>query len=116
LATTGSGDSKPAIEVITGSGGPQPDDYPKPANEVITGFLPEMTLPAQDGQRMASSSEAYRELIELELTRGRNAMGTRHVLGLSLAGRLNTPHLATSLCSNSHSGPLPRQAFANTRN
>jgi transposase len=48
---------------------------PKPANEVITGFLPEMTLPAQDGQRTASSSEAYRELIELELTRGRNAMG-----------------------------------------
>jgi transposase len=42
---------------------------------VITGFLPEMTLPAQDGQRTASSSEAYRELIELELTRGRNAMG-----------------------------------------
>jgi len=75
LATTGSGDSKPAIEVITVSGGPQPDDYSKPANEVITGFLPEMTLPAQDGQRTASSSEAYRELIELELTRGRNAMG-----------------------------------------
>jgi transposase len=42
---------------------------------VITGFLPEKTLPAQDVQRTASSSEAYRELIELELTRGRNAMG-----------------------------------------
>jgi transposase len=75
LATAGSGDSKSAIEVTTGSGGPQPDDDSKPANEVITGFLPEMTLPAQDGQRTASSSEAYRELIELELTRGRNAMG-----------------------------------------
>jgi transposase len=74
-ATVCSGDSKPAIEVITGSGGPQPDDDSKPANEVITGFLPEMTLPAHDGQRTASSSEAYRELIELELTRGRNAMG-----------------------------------------
>ena len=47
----------------------------KPANEVITGFSPEMTLPAHDGQRTASSSEAYRELIEMELTRGRNAMG-----------------------------------------
>jgi transposase len=47
----------------------------KPANEVITGFLPEMMLPTHDGQRTASSSEAYRELIELELTRGRNAMG-----------------------------------------
>ena len=74
-ATADTGDSKPAIEVITGSGGPQPDDDSKPANEVITGFLPEMTLPAHDGQRTASSSEAYRELIEQELTRGRNAMG-----------------------------------------
>jgi transposase len=75
LATTGSGDSKPAIEVITGSGGQDPASNSKPANEVIAGFLPEMTLPAQDGQRTASSSEAYRELIELELTHGRNAMG-----------------------------------------
>jgi hypothetical protein len=75
LAITGSGDSKSAIEVTTGSGGPQPDDDSKPDNEVITGFLPEMTLPAQNGQRTASSSEAYRELIELEFTRGRNAMG-----------------------------------------
>ena len=74
-ATADTGDSKPAIEVITGSGGPQPDDPSKPANEVITGFLPEMTLPTHDVQRTASSSEAYRELIELELTRGRNAMG-----------------------------------------
>ena len=47
----------------------------KPANEVITGFLPEVTSPEQDGQRTASGSEAYRELIELELSRGRNAMG-----------------------------------------
>jgi transposase len=74
-ATADTGDSKPAIEVTTGSGGPQPDDDSKPANEVITGFSPEMTLPAHDGQRTASSSDAYRELIELELTRGRNAMG-----------------------------------------
>jgi len=42
---------------------------------VITGFLPEMMLQTHDGQRTASSSEAYRELIELELTRGRNADG-----------------------------------------
>ena len=74
-ATADTGDSKPAIEVTTGSGGPQPDDDSKPANEVITGFLPEMMLPTHDGQRTASSSDAYRELIELELTRGRNAMG-----------------------------------------
>jgi hypothetical protein len=75
LVTIGSGDSKPAIEVITGSDGLQPGGDSKPANEVITGFLPEMTLPAQDVQRTASSSEAYRELIEMELTQGRNAMG-----------------------------------------
>ena len=57
LATTGSGDSKPAIEVITVSGGPQPDDYSKPANEVITGFLPEMTL----RPRVSSSSISARQ-------------------------------------------------------
>ncbi|MGA2351351.1 MAG: hypothetical protein ABSF70_13030 [Terracidiphilus sp.] len=67
---------KPAIEVITGSDSPNPASNSKPANEVITGFLPEMTMLVQDGQRTASSSEAYRELIELELTQGRNAMGT----------------------------------------
>lgn len=74
MATTGSGDSKPVIEVITGSVGPNPASNSKPANEVITGFLPEMTMLAQDGQRTASSSEAYCELIELELAQGRNAM------------------------------------------
>jgi DNA replication protein DnaC/transposase len=42
---------------------------------VITGFLPSGADLAQDGQRTASSSEPYRELIELELSRGRNAMG-----------------------------------------
>ena len=31
--------------------------------------------PAEDSQRTASSSEPYRELIALELERGRNAMG-----------------------------------------
>ena len=61
--------------MITGFCGPQAADNSKPANEVITGFLPEVTLPEQDGQRTASSSEAYREMIELELSRGRNAMG-----------------------------------------
>jgi transposase len=47
----------------------------KPANEVITGFLPEVRLPEQAGKRPSGASEAYRELIELELSRGRNAMG-----------------------------------------
>ena len=61
--------------MITGFSGSKPADNSKPANEVITGFLPEVTLPAQDGKRTAGSSEAYREMIELELSRGRNAMG-----------------------------------------
>ena len=73
--TTGSDSSKPAIEVTTGFSDPRPDDNSKPANEVITGFLAEVTLPEQDGRRSAGASEAYREMIELELSRGRNAMG-----------------------------------------
>ena len=72
---TGSDSSKPAIEVTTGSGGPQPANNSKAATSVITGFLPSGAAPAQAGQRTASSSEPYRELIALELERGRNAMG-----------------------------------------
>ena len=48
---------------------------PKPANEVTTSLLPPATPPETDGQRTASSSEPDHELIELELSRGRNAMG-----------------------------------------
>ncbi len=43
-------------------------DSVKPANEVITGFLPEARLLEQGGKRPAGASEAYRELIELELS------------------------------------------------
>jgi transposase len=68
--TTGSGSSKPAIEVITGFSSATAADNSKPANEVITGFLPE-----QASKRSAGASEAYREMIELELSRGRDAMG-----------------------------------------
>ncbi|MGO9936237.1 MAG: IS21 family transposase [Terracidiphilus sp.] len=74
LVTTGSTSSKPAIEVITGFFGPTGADNSKPANEVITGFLPEATVPEQV-KRRSGASEAYREMIELELSRGRNAMG-----------------------------------------
>ena len=63
------GPSKAATSVITGS------DGSKPANEVITGFLPEATLPGQGGKRSSGASEPYRGMIELELSRGRNAMG-----------------------------------------
>jgi transposase len=73
--TTGSEGSKPAIEVITGFSVSAADDDSKPANEVITGFLPAATLPEQAGSRSGGASEAYREMIELELSRGRNAMG-----------------------------------------
>jgi len=50
-------------------------DISKPANEGITGFLPEVTLPEQCARRTTGTSEAYREMIELELSRGRNPMG-----------------------------------------
>ena len=66
--------SKPAIEVITGFSGPTGADNSKPANEAITGFLPEATVP-KSVKRRSGASEAYREMIELELSRGRNAMG-----------------------------------------
>jgi len=67
--------AKPANEVITGFSGSTPADNSKPANEVITGFLPGVRLPEQGGKRPSGASEAYREMIELELIRGRNAMG-----------------------------------------
>jgi hypothetical protein len=73
--TTGSASSKPAIEVITGFSGSRAADNSKPANEVITGFLPEVTLQEQGSKRPSGASEPYREMIELELSRGRNAMG-----------------------------------------
>ena len=73
--TTGFDSSKPAIEVITGFFASTAADISKPANEVTTGFLPEVTLPEQCGKRSCGASEAYREMIELELSRGRNAMG-----------------------------------------
>jgi hypothetical protein len=61
--------------VITGFFCSTPADNSKPANEVITGFMPELSLPEQGGKCPSGASEPYRELIELELSRGRNAMG-----------------------------------------
>ena len=75
LVTGGSDSSKPAIEVITGFFDSTSADISKPANEVTAGFLPEVTLPEPSGKRPSGASEAYREMIELELSRGRNAMG-----------------------------------------
>jgi hypothetical protein len=42
---------------------------------VTTGFLLENTSSARDAEPSLSTCEPYRELIELELGRGRNAMG-----------------------------------------
>jgi transposase len=67
--------AKPANEVITGSGGLGGEENAKPANEVITGFLPAIAPTEPVGKSSASESEAYRETIELELSRDRNAMG-----------------------------------------
>src|SRR5664280_2030432 len=61
--------------VVRSPGSWGPKSLSKAATSVITGFLPSGADLAQDGQRTASSSEPYRELIELELSRGRNAMG-----------------------------------------
>lgn len=47
----------------------------KPAIEVTTGFTSEEVSPAPSDKRTASACEAYGELIALELSRGRNAMG-----------------------------------------
>ena len=60
--------AKPAIEVTAGFLGSKPALNSKPAIEVTTGFLPSGTPPAQDGKRTAGASEAYREMIELELS------------------------------------------------
>src|ERR1035437_4711084 len=67
--------AKPAIEVITGFSDSSQAIIPKPAIEVITGYLPSLEVPVQAGRRTTGNSEPYREMIELELSRGRNAMG-----------------------------------------
>jgi hypothetical protein len=69
LVTTDSGGSKPATLVTTDSGNP------KPAIEVTTDFGVAVTQPEANGKRSGSASEAYREMIALELSRGRNSMG-----------------------------------------
>jgi transposase len=67
--------ANPAIEVTTGFLDAKPALNSKPAIEVTTGFLLAKTPSEPTDKRSGSGSEAYRELIELELSRGRNAMG-----------------------------------------
>jgi len=69
------GRSKPAIEVPAGFSGSIPADDSKPAIEVPTGFFAGSGPPGPAGRRSSCSSDAYREWIELELSRGRNATG-----------------------------------------
>jgi len=64
-------DSKAAASVTTDS--VRSDS--KPATSVTTGFLLEKTASMADGKRSVSFCDPYGELIELELSRGRNAMG-----------------------------------------
>src|SRR5271168_5534704 len=73
--TTDSEGSKPATLVTTDSCDPKPSNFSKAAIEVTTDSGLAVTLPEQDNKRSDSASEAYRELIEVELSRGRNAMG-----------------------------------------
>ncbi|MDQ3666510.1 MAG: IS21 family transposase, partial [Acidobacteriota bacterium] len=77
--------AKPANEVTTDSAPAKPaneatpdPDFPKPANEVTTDCgapdLPCEPTPYSHGKRSVSNCEPYREVIELGLNRGRNAM------------------------------------------
>src|SRR5271156_4809612 len=67
--------AKAAIDVTTDSGDPKPSNGSKAAIEVITDSGLAVTLPGQHRKRSESACAAYREMIELELSRGRNAMG-----------------------------------------
>jgi transposase len=67
--------SKAATLVTTGFSGSNQADNSKPAIEVTTGFFAGSGPPGPVGRRSSCSSDAYREWIELELSRGRNATG-----------------------------------------
>jgi transposase len=66
--------SKAATSVTTGFNDIRPATDSNPATSVTTGSLLVKADSEQAGKRSAGVSEAYRELIELELSRGRNAM------------------------------------------
>jgi transposase len=77
LVTTGSGEgtAKPAIAVTAGSAEAEPANGAKPATQVTTEFLQEITPFPAGAKASASACADYQELIEAELGRGRNAMG-----------------------------------------
>jgi hypothetical protein len=67
--------AKAATSVTTDSGGPELANASKPATLVTTDFALSLRPPGQHRKRSESACAAYREMIELELSRGRNAMG-----------------------------------------
>ena len=68
-------DSKPAIRVTADSGGSRAANDSKPAIGVTTGFLKGAAASGPAAKPSVSACEPYRELIGLEIERGRNATG-----------------------------------------
>jgi transposase len=75
LVTTGSSGAKTAIEVTTGPSTIQEGPNSKPATSVTTGFSPVMAVAEPTRKSATGACTPYREMIELELSLGRNAMG-----------------------------------------
>src|SRR5271166_6045295 len=75
LVTTGSSGAKTAIGVTTGPSTIQEGPNSKPATSVTTGFSPVMAVAEPTRKSATGACTPYREMIELELSRGRNAMG-----------------------------------------
>jgi transposase len=67
--------AKAATSVITGSDELSSDEKAKPATLVITGFSAQNSPTASVAEASASTCAMYRETIEADLRRGRNAMG-----------------------------------------
>ncbi len=82
------GRKAPAKAASSVTSDPVGEEAAKPANDVITGFLPGVTLSEVGGKRPSGASEAYREMIELELSRGRNAMGIWQLCRSRHSGRI----------------------------
>jgi transposase len=67
--------AKAATQLITGSDELSREEKAKAATLVITGFSAENSSPASSVEVSASACAMYREKIEADLRRGRNAMG-----------------------------------------
>ena len=67
--------AKAATQLITGSNELSSEEKAKPATLVITGFSAQNSSPASSVEVSASACAMYRERIEADLLRGRNAMG-----------------------------------------